>query len=158
MCLNSSPWLGMCPFSLGLCVLSISNSSDFWDNWEGRWWKRGVSQTETQKVFVNTRCYCCSVATSCLTLCDPMDCSTPGFPVLHSLLKFAQAYAHWVNDAIQPSHSMSPPSPHAFSLCHSIRVFFNESALCIRWPKFWSCGLSISPFNEYSELISFRID
>ena len=100
----------------------------------------------------------CSFTQPCPTLCDPsMDCSMLGCPVLHSLLKFAQAYAHWVNDAIQPSHSMSPPSPHAFSLCHSIRVFFNESALCIRWPKFWSCGLSISPFNEYSELISFRL-
>ena len=123
MCLNSSPWLGVCPFSLGLCVLSISNSSDFWDNWEGRWWKRGVSQTETRKVFVNTRCYCCSVATSCLTLCDPMDCSTPGFPVLHSLLKFAQTRVYWVEDTIQPSHPLSPPSPPTLNLSQHQGLF-----------------------------------
>ena len=55
--------------------------------------------------------YCCSVAQSCLTLCDPMDCSTPGFSVLHCLPEFAQTHVRWVNDAIQPSHPLSPPSP-----------------------------------------------
>ena len=60
--------------------------------------------------------YCCSVAQLCLTLCDPMDCSMPAFPVLHCLLEFAQTYVwvkdvHWVNDAIQPSHPLSPSSP-----------------------------------------------
>ena len=57
-----------------------------------------------------THC-CCSVAQSCLTLCEPMDCSTAGFPVLHCLPEFAQTHVHWVNDAIQPSHPLSPPSP-----------------------------------------------
>ena len=59
---------------------------------------------------------CCSVTQSCLTLCDPMDCSTPGFPVLHSLLEFAQTHVHLVGDAIQPSHPLLPPSPPAFNL------------------------------------------
>ena len=57
-------------------------------------------------------CWCCSVAQACPSLGDPMDCSTPGFPVLHYLLEFTQTHVHWVNDAIQPSHPLSPPSPH----------------------------------------------
>ena len=64
---------------------------------------------------VNVDC-CYSVAKSCLTLCNPMDYSTPGFPVHHHLLEFAQNHVHWVSDAIQPSHPLSPPSPPAFSL------------------------------------------
>ena len=58
---------------------------------------------------------CCSVAPSCLTLRDPMDCSTPGFPVPQHLPKFAQVHAHWIGDAIQPSHPLSPSSLSAFS-------------------------------------------
>ena len=57
-----------------------------------------------------------SVAQSCLTLCDPMDCSTPGLSVHHQLPEFTQTHAHWVSDAIQPSHSLSSPSPPAFNL------------------------------------------
>ena len=103
---------------------------------------------------------CCSVAQSCLTLCDPMDCSMPGLPVLHQLLELAQTHIHWVSDAIQPSHPLLSPSPPAFNLSHPIpiRVFSKESVLCIRWPKYWSFSFSISPSNEYSGLISFRID
>ena len=162
---------------------------------------------------------CCSVARLCPTLCDPMDCSMPVFPVFHCLLEFAQTLVHWVNDAIQPSHVLSyllfmtvmmwffssvqllshvrlfatsetaarqaslsitnfrsllkfmsiesvMPANHLI-LCHplllpsifpSIRAFSNESALCIRWPKDWSCSFSISPSNDYSGLISFRMD
>ena len=59
---------------------------------------------------------CCLVAKSCLTLCDPMNCSMPSFPVLHYLPEFAQTHVHWVGDAIQPSHLLSPPSPPALSL------------------------------------------
>ena len=59
---------------------------------------------------------CCSVTQSCLTLCSPMDCSTPGFPVRHHLPEFAQTYVHLVGDAIQPSHPLLSPSPPAFSL------------------------------------------
>ena len=98
-----------------------------------------------------------SVAKSYLTLCSPMDCSTPGFPVLHHLLEFAQIHVHWVSDSIQPSHPLSSPSPPAFNLSQH-QVFSNESVLCIRWPKYWAFSFSISPSNEYSGLISFRID
>ena len=100
---------------------------------------------------------CCSVAQSCPTLCNPMDCSTPGFPVLHNLPEFAQTPVHWVSDAIQPSHPLSSPSPPP-SVFASIRVFSSESVLPIRWPKYWSFSFSISPSSEYSRLISFRID
>ena len=86
-----------------------------------------------------------------------MDCSTPGLPVHHQLSEFNQTYVHWVSDAIQQSHPLSSPSPPAFSLSH-IRVFSNESALRIRWPKYWSFSFNISPSNEHPELISFRMD
>ena len=98
-----------------------------------------------------------SVTQSCSTLCDPMDCSTPGFPVDYQLLKFTQTYVHWVGDAIQPFHPLSSPSPPAFNLS-STRVFSKESVLHIRWPKDWSFSFNICPSNEYSGLISFRID
>ena len=97
-----------------------------------------------------------SVAHLCLTLCDPMDCSMPGFTVHLRLLKLAQTHVHWVGDAIQPSHPLLCPSlPWCIP---SIRVFSSESVLCIRWPKYWSFSFSISPSNEYSGLISFRMD
>ena len=97
-----------------------------------------------------------SVTQSCPTLCNPMDCSMPDFPIHHKLPEFAQTHAHWVGDAIQPSILCCPLLPP--SIFASISVFFNESALCIRWPKYWSFSFSISPFNEYSGLISFRMD
>ena len=86
-----------------------------------------------------------------------MDCRTPGFPVLHRLPEFAQTHVHRVDDAIQPSHPLSSHSPHAFNL-PSIRVFSNESVHRIRWPKYWIFSFSFSPANEYSGLISFRMD
>ena len=77
-----------------------------------------------------------SVAQSCLTLCDPMDCSTPGFPVHHLLPELAQTHVHRVGDAIQPSHPLCLLLlPSIFA---SIRIFSNELVLCIRWPKYWS--------------------
>ena len=101
-------------------------------------------------------CCCCLVARLCPTLCDPMDCSTRGFPVYHQLPEPTQTLIHWVSDVIQPSHSLCPLLlPSIFP---SIRVFSNESALCIRWPKDWSFSFSISPSNEYSGLLSFRIE
>ena len=100
---------------------------------------------------------CCSVSHLCPTLCDSMYCSTPGFSVLHYLQEFAQTHVHWVCDTIQLSHPMLSPSPLAFNLSQ-ILIFFNESSFIIRWPKYWSFNLSISPSNEYSEFISFRID
>ena len=79
-----------------------------------------------------------------------------GFPVHHQLLELTKTHVHQVSDAIQPSHPLSSPSPA--SIFPSIRVFSNESVLRIRWPKYWSFSFSISPSNEYSGLISVRID
>ena len=104
------------------------------------------------------RCCCYSVTKLCPILHDPMDCSTPGFPVLHYLPEFSQTHVHWIGDAIQPSHPLLSPSPPTFNsfdsynsnIFPSIRVFSNESALLIRWSKYWSFSFSISPSNEYS--------
>ena len=97
-----------------------------------------------------------SVAQSCPTVCDPMDCSTPCCPVHHQLPELAQTHVRWVSDATHQSHPLFSSTP-AFSLC-CIRVFSNESVLCIRWPKCCSFSFSISPSNEYSGVISLRID
>ena len=95
-----------------------------------------------------------SVAQSCPTLCDPMDCSMPGLPVHHQLPEFTQTHVHWVGDAIQPSHHLLSPSP-TFTLSQ-------HQDLCkwfrIRWPKYWSFSFSISPSNEHSGFISLRMD
>ena len=98
-----------------------------------------------------------SVSQSCLTLCDPMDCSTPGPPVHHQLTEFTQAH---VIETVMPFKHLI--------LCHpllllpsnfsSIRVFSKESVLRIRWPKYWSFSFSISPSKEIPGLISFRMD
>ena len=90
-------------------------------------------------------------------LCDLMNCSTPGFPVHHQLPELPQTHVHRVGDAIQPSHLLSSLLflPSVFP---SIRIFSSESVLHIRWPKYWSFIYSISPSNEYSGLISFRMD
>ena len=94
---------------------------------------------------------------SCVwTLCDPIGCSTPGFPVLHYLPKFV------CSDScpVMPSNHLSLCHPLLLlpSVFPSIKVFSSELALCIRWPKYWSFSFSISPFKEYLGLISFRID
>ena len=86
-----------------------------------------------------------------------MDSSTPGSPVLQCLPESAQTHVSWVSNTIQSSHPLLPPSPPA-SIFPSIRVFSNELALHIRWPKYWSFSFSISPSNEYYMLISFRSD
>ena len=101
-------------------------------------------------------CYC-SVAKSCLTLYDPVDCSTPGFPVHHQLLELSQTHVHRVGDAIHPSHSLLSLLLLS-SIFPSIRVFSNGSVLRIRWSKYWCFSFNISPSNEYSGLIAFRID
>ena len=88
--------------------------------------------------------------------CHPMDCSMPGFPVYHQLLELAQT--HVSIELVMPfshlilCHSLLP------SIFPSIKVFSNESALCIKWPKYWGFSFSISPSSEYSRLISLRID
>ena len=85
-----------------------------------------------------------SVAQSCPTLCNPMNCSTPGLPVHHHLPEFSQTHSHCVGNAIQPSHPLSSPSPPA-PIPLSIRVFSNESTLRMTWPKYWSFSFSIIP-------------
>ena len=125
--------------------------------------------------FAYYRSSCCSFA-KCLTLCNPMDCSTPDFAVLHYLLEFAQIHVHWVCDAIQPSHPLSSPSPPAFNLSQHQGLFQWVSSShqvakvlelqlqhqffqwTFRAEKYWNFNFSISPSNEYSGLISFRID
>ena len=95
-----------------------------------------------------------SVAQLCLILCDRMNCSRPGLPVHHQLLELAQTHSI---QSVMPSH---PRHPFLLlpSIFPSIRVFSNESVICIRWPKYWSFSFSISPSNEHPGLISFRID
>jgi len=93
---------------------------------------------------------------SCLTLCNPMDCSMPVFPVLQYFPEFVQTHVHWL---VMPSNHLILCSPLLLtSVFLSIRFFSNVSALRIRWPKYWSFSFSISPSNEYSVLILFRMD
>ena len=98
-----------------------------------------------------------SVAQSCLTLCDSMNCSTPGLPVHHQLPESTQ---NLVIESVMPSNHLILSCPLLLlpSIFPSIRVFSNESALRIRWPKYWSFSFNISPSNEHPGLISFRMD
>ena len=100
-----------------------------------------------------------SVQFSCSVLSNswPHELPHTRLPVYHQLPELAQTNVHRVGDAIQPSHPLSSPSPLP-SIFPIIRVFSNESVLCIRWPKYLSFSFSISPSNEYSGLIFFRID
>ena len=97
----------------------------------------GILFPETSAVLLGWCWY--SVAQSCLTLCDPMDCSTPGLPVLHYLLELAQNHVHWVGDAIQPSHPLSSPSPPVLNLSQHQGLFKWVSSS----PKYWSCSFTI---------------
>ena len=98
-----------------------------------------------------------SVAQSCPTLCDPMDCSTPGLPVHHQLPELLKLMSI---ESMMPSNHLILCCPFLLppSIFSSIRVFSNKSVLRIRWPKEWNFSFSISPSNEYSGLISFRMD
>jgi len=121
---------------------------------------RSLKLKYSSELYVDMACSlsCCyySVTKSCPTLCDPINCSTSGFPVLHCLPEFAQTHVHWVSGDIQSSILCYPLLlPSIFP---SIRVFSNESVLSIRWPEYWSFSFSISSSSEYSRLISFRID
>ena len=96
-----------------------------------------------------------SVAQSCPTLCNPMSRSTPGLPVYHQLLEFTQTHVH---QSVMPSSHLILCRPLLLLLPipPSIRVFSNESTLHMKWPKYWSFGFSISPFDEHPGLISLK--
>ena len=141
--------------------------SEFWKNKEETKTKNHTELSEVQFAFIlpdmftfiysfntfllslcathHSRLCCCSVAESCPTLCNHMDCSMPGLPVHHHLLEFAQIHVHWISDAIQPSHPLLPSSPPALNLS-SMRVFPNELVLA---PGVQSIGASVSiiPMN-----------
>ena len=90
-----------------------------------------------------------AITQSCLTLCNPVDCSTPRFPIHHQLLESTQTHVHW------PSNHLILCRPLLLlpSIFPSIKVFSNESALHIRWPKYWSFSFNISPSNEHPGLV-----
>ena len=99
----------------------------------------------------------CSVTQLCLTLCNPMDCSTPIYPVLHHLQSLLKLMS--IESVMSTNHLiLCHPLLLLPSIFPSTRVFSNELALCIRWPKYWSFSVSISPFNAYSGLIFFKND
>ena len=118
---------------------------------------RKLNCTFSQEPNIYDSVWFSSVTQLDLTLCHPMDCSTPGFPVHHQLLELTQTQSIQL---VMPSNHLILCCPLLLppSIFPSIRVFSNESALCIRWPKYWSFSFSISPSNEYSGLISLRID
>ena len=118
---------------------------------------RSIFNLFTALCIPNNFYYCCSVAQSCPTLWNPMDCCMPVFPVLHHLPELAQTHVHWVSDAIQLSHPLSSLSPPAFNLSQH-QGLFKWVSFCIKWPKYWCFSFSISPSNEHSGLISFRMD
>ena len=94
---------------------------------------------------------------SCVQLSVTPWAAVPGCPVHHQLPELTQTHVHQVGDAIQPSYPLSSPSPPPFNLSQH-QVFSNDSILPIKWPKYWSFSFSISPSNEHSGLISFRMD
>ena len=111
----------------------------------------------TESLYNNNVFQFSSVAQPCPTLCDPMDCSMPGFPVHHQLPEFTQTDVHGVGDAIQPSHPLLSPSPPTFNLSQHQGLFKWVSSLH-QVAKYWSFSFNISPTNEHSGLISFRMD
>ena len=121
-----------------------------------RWYSQNLdSQNCQSKILYQTK----SLLFSCPVMsnpCDAMDCSTPGLSDPYRLLKFAQVHIHCIFHAIHPSHPLTPSSS-SLNL-FSIRDFFNESAVCIRWPKYCNFNFSISPSTKYSGLISLKID
>ena len=99
---------------------------------------------------------CCSVAKLCLILCNLRGCNTPGFPVPYHLPEFAQVHVHWISDAIQPSHPLSPSFPFAFNLSQH-HGLFQWVSYSHQVAKSWSISFSISPSNEYSGFISLGL-
>ena len=124
----------------------------FWDPGHGR------TNLSSKEQFLNKIWWWwCSVTKLYPTLCNLMDCSTPGFPILHHLPEFSLTPVY---ETVMPSNHLIFCRPLLLlsSIFSSIRVFSNKSALHIGWPKYWNFSFSISPSNEYSGLISFRTD
>ena len=120
-----------------------------------RLWRVSSSTTIQRHQCISAPIFCfCSVAKLCPTLCNPMDCSTPGFPILHHLPEFAQTHVHWVSDNIQPSHLPSSPSPPAFNFSRYQNIFQWVSS-SHQVAKVLELSFSISPSNVYSGLISY---
>ena len=118
--------------------------------------KQNIGGTGTDTGYACLLLVFSSVAQSCPAPHDPMNCSMPGLPVYHQLPESTETHVNWVGDA---SNHLILCCPLLMpSIFPSIRVFSSKSALRIRWPKFWSFNFSISPSDEYSQLISFRID
>ena len=101
---------------------------------------------------------CISVTQSCVMLCNPTDCSTPGFPVHHQLLELTHVHSCSLSRWCHPTSYLLSSLLLLPSIFPSIRVFWNESALHIRWAKYWSFSFSISASSEHSGLLSFRVD
>ena len=126
-------WVYECPYFVAVC-------------WE-KSWERGISLSGLILWFFDDIVHFSSVAQSCPTLCDSMNCSMPGFPLHHQLPESTQTHVHRLGDAIQPSHPLSSPSPPALNLSQHQGLFKwpSNDVLCIRWPKYWSCSFNISP-------------
>ena len=120
-------------------------------------WKQSIPLQSQPKQYRPSSAQFSSVARSCLTLCDPMNCSTPGLPVHHQLPESTETH---VIELVMPSKHLILCRPPLLlpSIFPSIRVFSSKSALRIRWPTYWSFSFSINPSNEYSGLIFFKID
>ena len=119
---------------------------------------RVVEKCFKTEILKTCKCPCCSASKSCPTLWEPIDCSTPGVPpssVSWSLPKFLSIESMMLMLSRHPILCCPLLLPSTFP---SIRVFSNESTLCISWPKYWNFSLSVSPSSEYSGLVSFRID
>ena len=122
------------------------------------WWLVSlINSLQMNLVSFSVQVQFSSVAQSCPTLCNPMDCSTPGFPVHHQLPEPTQTHVHWVGDVIQPSHPLLSPSPPTFNLSQHQGLFQWVDSLH-QVAKVLEFQLHISPSNEYSGLISFRMD
>ena len=124
-----------------------------WNNgWSLNWYKPSDEHIAEKKFQFNS-----VESLGCLTLCNSIDCSMSGFPVHHQLLELTQTHVHWVGDAIQPSHPLSSPSLPALNLSQHQALFKGVSSLH-QVAKYRSFSFSINPSNEYSGLISFRVD
>ena len=123
----------------------------------GKMWMKSVVYLIRTALALMSSVQFSSVTQSCLTLCDPMDHSTPGLPVHHQLLESNQTHLHWVGEAIQPSHPLSSLSPPAFKLSQH-QGLFKWVSFSHQVAKVLSFSFNISPSNEHPGLISFKMD